>query len=98
MMRAMLRHPLRFTTDHRFVCTHASAFLDEELDAAQRTRVERHRQVCPKCARLLATLSRTVAGLRGLREERSPAGGVAEDVIARLRADADEPPAPGRPG
>ena len=85
-MRAMLRHPVRFVRDHRFTRSHASDFLDGELDDDGRHRVEEHAGMCPPCRQLLDSLKRTISELRGLREP--PAGDVASGVIARLRDEA----------
>ena len=85
-MRGMLRHPLRFVRDHRFTRSHASDFLDGDLDDGGRHRVEEHAGMCPPCRHFLDSLRRTLGELRGLRE---PAGGdVASGVIARLRDEA----------
>lgn len=76
-----------FHRDHRWTQRNLSDYIDGELDADGRDRVERHVGMCPKCRRLLESLKRTVAGLMGLREE--PTGDVADGVIARLRAEAE---------
>jgi len=89
-MHPMLRHPLRFRGDHRFTAAHASEYLDGELDAAGRARVERHAHVCPVCHELLETLRRTLRALRELSAatEAAPEPELAYGVIARLRAEA----------
>ena len=82
--------PLRmlfFLRDHRWTRRHLSDYIDGDLDAHERDRVERHVGMCPQCRRLLETLKRTVAGLMGLRED--PTGEVADSVIERLRAEAE---------
>jgi anti-sigma factor RsiW len=81
-MRHMLRHPIRFMRDRRFTGSRASAYLDGELDAAGRRRVEKHARVCPQCHQLIESLRQTIAGLMGLRSE--PGGEIADGVIARL--------------
>ncbi len=81
-MRHMLRHPIRFMRDHRFTGSRASAYLDGEVDAAGRRRVERHTRVCPQCYQLIESLRQTIAGLMGLRSD--PGGEIADGVIARL--------------
>jgi predicted anti-sigma-YlaC factor YlaD len=86
MMQAMLRHPVRFMRDHRYTRAHASDYLDGDLDARGRRRVDEHTGMCPSCRHLIESLRRTVEGLMGLRTD--PDGHVAEDVIRRLR---DEP-------
>jgi anti-sigma factor RsiW len=63
-----------------------SAYLDGELGARGRTRVERHTECCPQCRRLLQGLRETVALLRArsLARESAPAQFVSA-VRARLR-------------
>jgi predicted anti-sigma-YlaC factor YlaD len=76
----------RYMREHRWTHAHLSEYLDEELASEEVTRVEEHVSICPHCRRVLATLRRTLEGLRSLRAEPEP--GVAEGVIERLR---DEP-------
>jgi anti-sigma factor RsiW len=76
---------MRFYRDHRWTRRHLSEYLDGELDAAGRARVEHHAHDCPDCWRLLDTLKRTLAGLMGLREDAGE--GIADSVILRLRAE-----------
>jgi anti-sigma factor RsiW len=73
----------RFMREHRWTHAHLSEYLDEELAPPDRARVERHVGMCPRCRRVLATLKRTVEGLRALGAEPQP--GVADGVIRRLR-------------
>lgn len=88
MITAMLRHPLQFHRDHRLTRAHASAFLDGELDAEQRARVEQHTHLCPPCARLIASLRQTVAALGALRtEEPTTTDSVTDGILHRLRED-----------
>ena len=79
----MLRHPIRFMLDHRYTRAHASEFVDGELDARDHRRVDEHAGMCPPCRRFVASLRHTVEALIGLRTQ--PDGGVADDVIRRLR-------------
>lgn len=46
--------------NHKFTLNNLSAYLDGELDARQRARVERHLATCAACQRELATLRATV--------------------------------------
>lgn len=85
-----MRGPLAmlfFLRDHRWTRHHLSDYIDGDLDAGERDRVERHVGMCPQCRRLLETLKRTVAGLMGLRGDAT--GQVADGVIERLRAEAE---------
>lgn len=50
-----------------------SEYLDGQLDGPAAARVKRHVHWCPNCGRMLASLSRTIAGLRALRELPTPA-------------------------
>jgi anti-sigma factor RsiW len=76
----------RYMREHRWTHAHLSEYLDAELVPDEITRVEEHVSLCPHCQRVLATLRRTLEGLRSLRAEPEP--GVADGVIERLR---DEP-------
>lgn len=49
-----------------------SEYLDGELDDQTQARVKRHIRWCPSCGRMLASLLRTITGLRALREEPTP--------------------------
>jgi anti-sigma factor RsiW len=69
--------------EHRWTHAHLSEYLDQELGAEERARVEAHVSICPHCTRVLATLRRTLAGLRVLHAQ--PQAGVADGVIERLR-------------
>lgn len=62
---AQLRHP-RFTADHRYTVRRAPAFAGGELAGRASRRIERHTSVCPVCAELVASLRRTLVGLREL--------------------------------
>jgi anti-sigma factor RsiW len=74
-----------FMRDHRWTRRHMSEYLDDELDARSRQRVERHVHRCPTCHKLLATLRKTLEGLQALGRRPLPAEGVADSVIERLR-------------
>ncbi len=82
-MIGRLRERRRFVRDHRFVMARASDYLDGELAAGDRERVERHRSVCPACWRLLHTLRAALAELTAMRAEVRV--GVADGIIDRLR-------------
>ena len=62
-----------------------SAYLDSELSPDDRRRLEAHAGICPECGRMLATLRRTLEGLRGLSRDPAPPAGLADSVIERLR-------------
>jgi anti-sigma factor RsiW len=73
----------RYMREHRWTHAHLSEYLDRELPAPEHERVEAHVGICPHCRRVLATLRRTLEGLRSLGEE--PSTSVAEGIIDRLR-------------
>ena len=68
--------------DHRFTKSHASGYIDGELDRPERERIERHTSVCPQCRALLASLRRMIEELPRL--SRAPRAGVADGVLDRL--------------
>ena len=82
MIRRLLRRR-RFMREHRWTHAHLSDYVDEDLDGAQRERVEEHVGLCPQCRRVLSTLRRTLEGLRGLGTSRPP--DLEEGIIERLR-------------
>ena len=69
-----------------------SEYVDGELTAPGRARLERHARDCPECTHLLAGLRAVVAGLGRLP---APEGGIdAARLAVAVRARLDEPPAP----
>jgi anti-sigma factor RsiW len=52
----------------REVRSQMSEYLDRELNSDTASRIERHMRWCRSCARILANLSRTIQGLRALRD------------------------------
>lgn len=75
----------RFMREHRWTGAHVSAYLDQELSDAERHRLEAHAGICPECQRMLATLRKTLEGLRGLSGDTASPPGLADSVIERLR-------------
>jgi anti-sigma factor RsiW len=82
VIRRFLAHR-RYMREHRWTHAHLSEYLDRELGSREVSRVEEHVGICPHCRRVLATLRRTLEGLRSLPPEPEP--GVADGVIERLR-------------
>ena len=76
---------MRYMREHRWTHSHLSEYLDQELDARERARVEEHVGICPHCRRVVATLKRTLEGLRALPAQRRP--DLADAVIERLRGE-----------
>jgi anti-sigma factor RsiW len=60
-----------------------SDYLDGELDADGRRRVERHVRFCHRCHTVLANLRQTIGRLRGLRDG-EPGGEDPDAVGARI--------------
>ena len=78
-----------FVLEHMFTRRHLAEYLDGELDAPRRDRLEDHAHRCPSCQRLMATLMEMLDGLRGLGQTPPRSGSpISDSVIARLR---DEP-------
>jgi anti-sigma factor RsiW len=68
-------HPLKRHRDRcRATRARMSDYLDGELDEQTAARVGRHVRWCPNCGRMLSNLSRTIGGLRALRDLSTPAG------------------------
>lgn len=82
---------LRFMREHRWTSSHLSEYIDQELSVPERRRIEEHAGLCPHCHRMLATLRRTVSGLRSLGSPaQPPAGdGLTEAVLSRFREEAE---------
>jgi anti-sigma factor RsiW len=79
-------HQLRLRRDHRWAPGHMSAYLDGELAARARARLERHTEECPECRGVLYTLRRILGLLQRLpppKVEETP--DIAAAVSRRLR-------------
>lgn len=77
-----LSHSLRFKRDHRWAPGHMSEYLDEELAARARVRMERHTQECPECRGVLRSLRRLLSALH--RVPQSDTGLEAPDITAAV--------------
>jgi predicted anti-sigma-YlaC factor YlaD len=82
VIRRLLAHR-RYMREHRWTHAHLSEYLDQELGSQDEARVKDHVGICPHCRRVLATLRRTLEGLRSLAAKPEP--GLAAGVIERLR-------------
>lgn len=60
-----------------------SEYVDGEIDAAARRKLERHVRFCDRCHTVLGNLRQTVSRLRGL-QDTSPPGADADVVAARI--------------
>ncbi|MGZ4183909.1 MAG: anti-sigma factor family protein [Solirubrobacteraceae bacterium] len=80
----------RFWRDHRWAPPHMSDYLDGELAAGGRTRMERHVGECRECRTVLVELRLVIDRLR-----RMPApadGGGASQIAAAVRVRLSQPP------
>lgn len=76
---------LQSRLDHHWSRHRIHDYVDDDLSARQRTRLERHAQTCPECGPMLRGMLRLITALRTLRgRARHP---IAPAVIARLRSD-----------
>jgi len=85
-----LWNKLRFRLDHRWAPPHMSAYLDSELRAQARARLEHHTARCPECRSVLDDLRRMLALLHDAPWPQSAADApaFATAVLGRLH----EPP------
>ncbi len=79
-----LHYRLGFLRDHRWVPQHASEYLDRELDAGQRRRIERHIQDCEQCRELVRSLRALLAALGAIGDDEPPV--VAAAVLASIQS------------
>ena len=84
-----LLHRLRFRRDHRWAPPRMSRYLDGELAAGPRARMERHVAECAPCRRLIRGLRQVTDALRRLPP---PDGGRAEQLAAAVRLRLSRPP------
>jgi len=84
MIRRLLERR-RYMREHRWTHAHLSDYLDDELSAQERERIEDHVSMCPHCRRVLRTLKRTLQSLMDLSPD--PCPDVADSVIDRLRGE-----------
>jgi len=84
-------HELRFRRDHRWTPNHMSAYLESDLSAGARARLERHTAECLDCRSVLEDLRRILALLHEAPRPEPLADGptVATAVLRRLHEPAD---------
>ena len=87
-MRDFLSRP-RFWRDHRWAPDHMSDYLDGDLAATGRTRMERHVGECRECHTVLSELRLMIERLGRLA---SPEGVDAVRITAAVRVRLREPP------
>ena len=78
----------RFRRDHQWTPAHLSDFVDGDLSARGRTRLQRHVDKCPDCYRALVTLQRILDRLHHLPP---PDAAETPDIAAAVRRRLDEP-------
>jgi len=83
-----LWHELRFRRDHRWTPPHMSAYLDSDLSARGRRRVERHAADCRECRGVLDDLRHMLALLRSA-PPLADVPAIAGAVLGRLNEPAD---------
>ena len=83
---------IRFAFDHRWSQAHMSEYVDAELTARDRERIERHARDCSDCRELLTSLQQMISALGALpgRPAESVAGSVLTGVRQRLAQGDDE--------
>ncbi len=79
---------VRFRRDHQWTTAHLSDFVDGDLSARGRSRLQRHVDKCPDCYRALVTLQRMLDRLHRL----PPPHAVAPDIAAAVRRRLREQP------
>jgi anti-sigma factor RsiW len=86
-----LWHELRFRRDHRWTPPHMPAYLDFELSAWARARLERHTAQCPECRSVLKDLRHMLALLQSAPapEPAADVPAIASAVLRRLHEPAD---------
>jgi anti-sigma factor RsiW len=86
-----LFYRMRFSWDHRWTPGRMSGYLDGELAAAGRLRLERHVAECEQCRRTLAGLREMLDALRRMPALAGPGDGVR--IVASVRQRLGERPA-----
>ena len=86
-----LWHELRFRRDHRWTPSHISAYLDSDLSAWGRARLQRHTAQCPECRSVLEDLRQLLALLQNAPapEPLLAAPAIASAVLRRLHEPTD---------
>lgn len=89
-MRATTWRRLNRRRDHHWSQHRFSTYLDGELSPRQEQRLADHAEICPECARLIATLQAVLAMLPSLRLPPSTAFAIAERTAERVGAQLEE--------
>jgi anti-sigma factor RsiW len=83
-------HRVRFWRDHQWAPGHMSEYLDDELAARARSRMERHTEECPDCHGVLGGLRLLLGALHRLSR---PGSADTPDIAAAVRRRLHESPA-----
>jgi anti-sigma factor RsiW len=78
---------IRFQRDHNWTPDHLSDFVDGDLSARGRSRLQRHVDKCPDCYRALVTLQRMLDRLHHIP---GPDGAKTPDIATAVRRRLDE--------
>jgi anti-sigma factor RsiW len=65
----LLWRRLNMYRDHRWAMRHFSDYVDGELSARQKRRLEGHGGICPQCRHAIRTLKKLLITLSGLRQD-----------------------------
>jgi anti-sigma factor RsiW len=84
-----LWHELHFRRDHRWTPRHMSAYLDSDMSAMARARLERHTAECPECRSVLDDVRRMLVLLHSAPEPVADVPAIASAVLRRLHEPAD---------
>lgn len=76
--------------DHRWAPPRISEYVDRELAPRQQRRLDAHQQLCPDCARLIASLEALLAILPTLRLPPETAFAIADRTAERVAARLEE--------
>jgi anti-sigma factor RsiW len=85
---ATMTSRLRFARDHRSVPRLLSGYLEGDLAARQRARIQRHLAECPECRSLLRSLQQMIARFKGVPPP--PDNPAPRDLADAVRARLDE--------
>jgi anti-sigma factor RsiW len=89
-MPATVWRRLNYMRDHRWAHGRLSEYIEGELPPRQQHRLADHENLCPECARLIATLYALLAMLPTLRLPPHAAFGIAERTAENVRTQIEE--------
>jgi hypothetical protein len=89
-MAATIWRRLNARRDHRWARARISEYIDGELAPRHHRRVADHEELCPDCARLIATLEALLEILPSLRLPPETAFAIADRTAQRVEARIEE--------